>query len=107
MLLSDSRYLYAFRSTHLSWKTRRSPFGPARLSDIDFTVDFSAETTPNDIVTIIATKPLTDNEQWEHCPLNRLEVFHDGLPVYCCDQQEPRVRSTLEEVGTRARKRAS
>lgn len=95
MLLSDSRYLYTFRSTHLSWKTRRSPFGPARLSDVDFTVDFSAETTPNDIVTVVATKPLTDNEQWDQCPLNQLEVLHDGLPVFCCDHQEPRVDSIV------------
>ncbi len=81
MLLSDSRHLYAFRSTYLSWKTRQSPFGHARLADLDFTVDFSAETTPNDIVTVIATKPLTENERWEHCPLNQLKIFHKGLSV--------------------------
>ncbi|MOA68698.1 hypothetical protein D3C78_1964420 [compost metagenome] len=27
-------------------------------------VDFQAETTPNDVVTVIATEPLTDNERW-------------------------------------------
>ena len=27
-------------------------------------VDFQAETTPNDVVTVIATEPLTENETW-------------------------------------------
>ena len=27
-------------------------------------VDFHAETTPNDVVSVLATEPLTDNEQW-------------------------------------------
>ncbi len=38
--------------------------GPARLKDADVTVDFQSETTPNDVVTVIATEPLTDNENW-------------------------------------------
>ena len=27
-------------------------------------VDFQAETTPDDVVTVVATEPLTDNERW-------------------------------------------
>ncbi|RMP63095.1 hypothetical protein ALQ20_200157 [Pseudomonas syringae pv. atrofaciens] len=27
-------------------------------------VDFQAETTPHDVVTVIATEPLTENENW-------------------------------------------
>ncbi|MOA53283.1 hypothetical protein D3C78_1767210 [compost metagenome] len=27
-------------------------------------MDFQAETTPNDVVTVIATEPLTANEDW-------------------------------------------
>ena len=27
-------------------------------------MDFQAETTPDDVVTVIATEPLTDNENW-------------------------------------------
>lgn len=27
-------------------------------------MDFQSETTPNDVVTVIATEPLTDNETW-------------------------------------------
>lgn len=45
--------------------TRRAPFGPARLKDADVTVDFESETTPNDIVSVIVTEPLTTDEQWD------------------------------------------
>ena len=61
-LLSDARHLYAYCSTQLAWLTRRAPFGEARLIDADLTVDFRKETTPNDVVTVIATRPLTNNE---------------------------------------------
>ncbi len=59
MLLSDGRYVMAFCSTHLHWITRRAPFGVATLVDQDMEIDFSSQTTPNDVVTVIATQPLT------------------------------------------------
>jgi glutamine amidotransferase len=63
-LLSDGDWLFSFCSTKLAHITRRAPFGPAQLKDADLKVDFQSETTPNDVVTVIATEPLTDNEQW-------------------------------------------
>ncbi len=81
MLLSDSRHLYAYCSTLLSWITRRAPFGEARLIDADMTVDFGKETTPKDVVTVIATRPLTDNERWEVMKPGELQIFRQGLPV--------------------------
>lgn len=63
-LVSDGDWLFCFCSTKLAHITRRAPFGPARLKDADLTVDFQAETTPDDVVTVIATEPLTDNETW-------------------------------------------
>ena len=62
MLLSDGRYVMAFCSTNLFWITRRAPFGVATLLDQDVEIDFQKETTPNDVVTVIATQPLTGNE---------------------------------------------
>jgi glutamine amidotransferase len=59
MLLSDGRYVMAFCSTNLYWITRRAPFGVATLLDQDVEIDFQRETTPNDVVTVIATQPLT------------------------------------------------
>jgi glutamine amidotransferase len=79
-LLSDSRRLYAHCSTKMCWITRRAPFGKARLIDEDMTVDFKQVTTPNDIVTVIATQPLTNNEEWNIMPRNSFEIFHNGLP---------------------------
>jgi glutamine amidotransferase len=73
-LLSDGDWLFCFCSTKLVHITRRAPFGPARLKDVDVIVDFQAETTPNDVVTVIATEPLTENETW-----NRYEPGHWSL----------------------------
>ncbi len=67
-------------STELSPITRRPPFGPASLIDADLTVDFAKETTPRDIVTVIATQPLTRHEPWVRMDRGSLVVFHDGLP---------------------------
>ncbi|MEC8426987.1 MAG: class II glutamine amidotransferase, partial [Pseudomonadota bacterium] len=61
MLLTESTYLWAYCTTKLSWITRRAPFGQASLTDCDMTVDFGKETTANDIVTVVATEPLTDD----------------------------------------------
>ena len=63
-LLSDGDWLFSFCTTKLAQITRRAPFGPARLKDADVTVDFQAETSPDDVVTVLATEPLTDNERW-------------------------------------------
>ena len=64
VLLSDGDWLFSFCSTKLANITRRAPFGPAQLKDADVAVDFQAETSPNDVVTVIATEPLTANEDW-------------------------------------------
>lgn len=80
MLLTESVQLYTYCSTKLSWITRRAPFGQASLTDCEVTVDFYEETTPNDIVTVIATVPLTDNEEWTPIQVGELISFQDGLP---------------------------
>jgi glutamine amidotransferase len=78
LLLSNGRTLYCYRSTKLVWLTRRAPFRPATLLDNDLTVDFAQHTTPTDIVTIVATSPLTKNEEWQPVPKDRLVAFRDG-----------------------------
>lgn len=65
-LLSNGDWLFSCCSTKLVEITRRAPFGPARLRDADLSVDFHAETTPRDVVTVLATEPLTQDECWEH-----------------------------------------
>ncbi len=82
MMLSDARSLYCHCSTDLSWLTRRAPFGEASLIDAEMTVNFAQETTPNDIVTVIATRPLTHHEPWQAMARGSLIVFRDGLEMW-------------------------
>jgi predicted glutamine amidotransferase len=81
VLLSDSRSLFCFCTTKLVWITRCAPFGPATLVDEDLTVDFSKETTPDDVVTVVATGPLTRNERWTVMPKETMVAFRDGARV--------------------------
>jgi predicted glutamine amidotransferase len=81
VLLSDALVLYAHCSTELAWLTRRAPFGPAHLVDADMAVDFQEETTPDDVVTVIATRPLTANECWNRMGSGELVVFDRGEAV--------------------------
>ncbi|HEY8386107.1 MAG TPA: class II glutamine amidotransferase, partial [Porticoccaceae bacterium] len=78
LLLSDGDYLYTYCSTKLTHITRRAPFGQAQLTDTELTVDFSEHTTSNDVVSVIATEPLTGNEQWTAMVPGELLVWHEG-----------------------------
>lgn len=77
-LLSDGRALHASCSKNLWYLTRRAPFGQARLIDEDLQVDFAAETTEKDVVTVLATQPLTQNETWTAIPPQTTCVFRRG-----------------------------
>ena len=81
MLLSDGRYVMAYCSTNLHWITRRAPFGVATLLDQDVEIDFSSQTTPNDVVTVIATQPLTGNETWQKIMPGEWRLFCLGERV--------------------------
>ena len=81
MLLSDGEYLMTYCSNNLHWITRRAPFGPARLIDEAVEIDFQKETTPNDVVTVIATQPLTNNEQWQKMQPGDYNLFYLGERV--------------------------
>jgi glutamine amidotransferase len=80
-LLSDGEHLFAHAATRLHYVARRAPFAPAHLLDEDLSVDFAALTTPRDRVAVIATAPLTDNEDWAQLPPGQLLVFRDGAPL--------------------------
>ena len=77
-LLSNGQALFAHCSTELHYVLRRAPFNTAHLSDADLSVDFAQVTTPDDRVAVIATQPLTDNEQWTSIHAGNLLVFADG-----------------------------
>ena len=78
-LLSNGEALWAHASTHLHYIERRHPLAGARLSDEDLSLVFSTCTTPSDRVALIATAPLTCNEQWTAFESGQLKVFVDGV----------------------------
>ncbi|WP_022940847.1 class II glutamine amidotransferase [Psychromonas hadalis] len=81
MLLSNGEYVMAYCTNNLHWLTRRAPFGKAQLIDEDMTVDFCTETSDSDVVTVIATRPLTSDEQWNKMQAGEFCVFHFGERV--------------------------
>lgn len=79
--LTEGKYLFAHCSNNLHWITRKAPFGVAELKDITLSVDFKEVTTQDDVVTVIATKPLTCNESWNKMSKNEYQLFHLGHKV--------------------------
>ncbi|WP_430460477.1 class II glutamine amidotransferase [Thalassolituus sp. LLYu03] len=82
-LLSNGNWLFTYCSTKLASITRRAPFGAAQLKDADVTVDFAAETTPNDVVSIIATEPLTSDEAWDIYQPGEWKLWEAGEVIAC------------------------
>ena len=82
MLLTDGEVVIAYCTTNLHWLTRRAPFGKASLLDEDVSVDFQQETTPDDVVTLVATLPLTQNEQWQKMQTGEFNLFRFGERIF-------------------------
>mmetsp|Transcript_13049 Transcript_13049/g.26828 ORF Transcript_13049/g.26828 Transcript_13049/m.26828 type:complete len:470 (-) Transcript_13049:140-1549(-) len=64
----------------LHYLVREPPFGSAHLSDCDYSIDFSAVAKEDDRVAVIATSPLTDDEDWVEFERGQLILFDDGVP---------------------------
>lgn len=77
-LLGDGRSLYTSCSKHLCFIRRAAPFGRARLIDEDLEVDFAKETSPDDKVVIVATRPLTRDEVWTDIAPGTTLIFREG-----------------------------
>jgi len=78
MLLTDGDYVLAYCTSSLYWITRKAPFGEANLIDADVCIDFQQETTPKDVVSVIATQPLTHDEHWEKMESGEHRLFKYG-----------------------------
>ena len=102
-LMSNGDMMFAHASTLLHYIVRKAPFGEAVLLDDDINIDFSAVTTPNDRVAVIATLPLTTNEQWQQLAVNELVCFQAGVVVFS-DTPEPKQYMSIEEGLCIARK---
>ena len=77
-LLSDSRYMYAHCSNTMCWVTRKYPFGKARLIDTGDVIDFSNHLSKDDVMTLIASRALTENEEWHCMEKGEFKVFNNG-----------------------------
>lgn len=77
-LFGNGDWLFSYCSSKLASITRRAPFGPARLVDVELAMDFQNEAAPNDVVTIITTEPLTSNEQWEPYQAGEWRLWRQG-----------------------------
>ncbi|SET58007.1 class II glutamine amidotransferase [Thalassotalea agarivorans] len=76
--LTDGVHLFVYCANNLNWIQRRAPFGEASLLDAEMSVDFKQETTDHDIVSVIATRPLTGNETWHKIKPGQWIVFKQG-----------------------------
>jgi glutamine amidotransferase len=85
MIIGNGDYLFCYCSNNLHWITRKAPFGKARLIDDDVIIDFAEHTTPNDIVTVIATQPLTNNEEWHKMQPGEAQLFKKGIALGSVD----------------------
>lgn len=92
-LLSNGEWLISHCSTELTYVVRRAPFNMAHLKDEDVTVDFSQLAGPNDRVAVIATEPLTDNENWVAMTPGSLWLFEQGLVANYCETQASPIKS--------------
>lgn len=77
-LFSNGDLHFAHASTHLAYIVRQAPFKTARLKDQEMTVDFSEVTTHADRVAIIATIPLTNDEEWTVMDRGTIWLFREG-----------------------------
>jgi predicted glutamine amidotransferase len=91
-LLADGRHLFARCATKLCYVIRQAPFGRATLRDADMRVDFSALTTPDDRVVVVATEPLTSDESWTAGEPSTLWVFRDGRLQASLPSRDPEGR---------------
>jgi len=64
----------------LFYVVREPPFKRAALCDCDYEVDFSEVAGDDSRVAVIATKPLTLNEEWIEFDRGQLIMFDDGIP---------------------------
>ncbi|MDO4699368.1 MAG: class II glutamine amidotransferase [Moraxella sp.] len=81
-LISNGKWQLAYAGSLLFYLTRKAPFGEAKLSDGEMSVNFSDVTTSKDKVTILVTIPLTNNETWQQLAVGECLVFADGDVVF-------------------------
>ena len=75
-MISDGDNLYAYGDNSLFYVVRKSPFAFATLRDDQYTLDLNEVKAPDEKAIIVATEPLTTNENWQS--IEGLRVFRNG-----------------------------
>ncbi len=78
-LMSNGKVLFAFGDDSLYFVSRKAPFDKIKLRNEDLDVDLNEIKDPDEQVVLIATEPLTENEEWER--IIGLRVFKDGKEI--------------------------
>jgi predicted glutamine amidotransferase len=77
-LLSNGQSMFAHCSTRLWTLVRQWPFSNAQLVDADVSMDFAQTNASNDRLCIIATQPITRNENWQQLDAGQLLWIEGG-----------------------------
>lgn len=80
-ILSNGELMFAHCSTRLHYVVREYPFAVASLIDCELSIDFSRHNHLDDRIAVIATEPLTSNENWQAFAPGQLTLFVAGRPV--------------------------
>lgn len=81
-LLTNGEAMFAHCSSKLYALQRQHPFPCARLVDCELSVDLSALNLVDDRMVVIATEPLTLEEDWRSFETGETKVFVDGHEVW-------------------------
>jgi glutamine amidotransferase len=87
--MSNGKALFAHCTTSLHYVTRQYPFTTANLIDCDMSIDFSKLNEKDDLITLIATQPLTANEEWHAFKPGEFKVFENGQVFDYANENAP------------------
>ncbi len=82
LLLTDGRAMLAHASTRLHWLRRQAPFGQVQLRDGGLRLDLALLNGPRDRMTLVATEPLTHDEDWQAFRPGEVRVFDQGDCIF-------------------------
>jgi len=86
LLFSDGQRLYGYHDVSgyngLCWTHRKAPFCQVSLRDEDWKADLGEDKSPDQKGFVIASRRLTDGEDWRNFQPGSLMVFERGDVVY-------------------------
>jgi predicted glutamine amidotransferase len=103
MLLSDGHALYVHCSTHLHQLTRHHPFPKAQLVDCDMSLDLGPLNAEGDVMSLLATEPLTVDEPWQALRTGEFRVYVNGQAVWHHLNPQTQSFAVAERLGPQGR----